>query len=172
MIRLHLAPIAATLAALLSASLPASSKEPAHVLSAEHPFVTDGDTLKFGPHLRVRLYAIDAPELRQTCDDGAWPAGRIAREALVGIIGGRPVTCTQVDWDSRWGRPVSRCLAGDTDVSEAMVKAGMAWAFVRYSRAFVGQEQEAATRRVGVHGHTCMAAWDWRAVQAREHRRP
>ncbi len=101
------------LTALLSISVPAHSQQ----LSAAHPFVTDGDTLKFSPHLRVRLYGIDAPELHQNCDDGAWPAGVIAREALVEIIGGRPVTCEQVDWDSRWGRPVSRCLAGDTDVS-------------------------------------------------------
>jgi endonuclease YncB( thermonuclease family) len=162
--------------AILAATLPASSREvhqtlqepPRHVLTAAHPFVTDGDTLKFGPHLRVRLYGIDAPELRQSCDDGAWPAGRIAREELVRIIGSQPVTCTQVDWDSRWGRPVSRCIAGDTDVSKAMVKAGMAWAFVRYSTAFVGQQREAAAHRLGVHGHNCTVAWEWRA-QMRSH---
>ncbi|MBN9488260.1 MAG: thermonuclease family protein [Alphaproteobacteria bacterium] len=125
-----------------------------------HPFVTDGDTLKFGPHDRVRLYGIDAPELRQTCDDGAWPAGRIARDALIKIIGGRRVSCDEVDWDSRWNRPVSRCWAGDTDVSEEMVRRGMAWAYVKYSTAFVAQEREAAG--LGVHVHNCIPPWEWR----------
>jgi endonuclease YncB( thermonuclease family) len=155
--------LAAILASTLGAAFPAPAKEPSQAFSAEHPFVTDGDTLKFSPHLRVRLYGIDAPELRQTCDDGAWPAGKIAREKLVEIIGGRPVRCEQVDWDGRWGRPVSRCLAGDTDVSEAMVKAGMAWAFVRYSTAFVETERVAAAHDLGVHGHKCTVAWEWRA---------
>lgn len=121
-------------------------------------------TLKFGSQ-RVRLYGIDAPEMKQTCDDGAWAGGVIAREALVNIIGVRPVTCEQVDWDSRYGRPVSRCMPGATDVSEAMVASGMAWAFVRYSTTFVEQERQAATSALGVHAHKCIPAWEWRAQQ-------
>jgi endonuclease YncB( thermonuclease family) len=42
--------------------------------------VTDGDTIKFGAQ-RVRLFGIDAPEKRQTCDDGAWLPGPLATAA-------------------------------------------------------------------------------------------
>jgi endonuclease YncB( thermonuclease family) len=139
---------------LLLVAIPALAQQP--------PVILDGDTLKFG-HERVRLYGIDAPELTQTCDGGLWNAGRIAREALVEIIGDRPVTCEMVDWDRRYNQPVSRCLAGGADVSAEMVSRGMAWAFVRYSREFVGLERQVATEKRGVHGHDCVPAWQWRA---------
>jgi endonuclease YncB( thermonuclease family) len=137
---------------------------PFPALAQEHPTVTDGDTLKFGAQ-RVRMFGIDAPESKQTCDDGAWPAGKIATETLRELIGGRPVTCTQVDWDGRYHRPVSLCFAGATDLSAAMIDRGMAWAFVRYSAQFIERERGAALAGLGVHGHRCVPAWEWRAQQ-------
>ena len=46
-----------------------------------------------------------------------------------------------------------------------MVSAGRAWAFVRYSRADVDLEEKAKARNLGVHGHGCVPAWEWRAMQ-------
>jgi endonuclease YncB( thermonuclease family) len=43
-----------------------------------------------------------------------------------------------------------------------MVADGHAWAFIRYSRDYVEEEQEAAAVRAGIHG-TCHPAWLWRA---------
>ena len=43
----------------------------------------------------------------------------------------------------RYGRTVALCFADDVNLSVAMVRAGMAWAFVRYSRDYVTQEAEA-----------------------------
>ena len=40
--------------------------------------IVDGDTVKFGPQL-VRLFGIDAPEKGQTCDDGQWYPGPLAK---------------------------------------------------------------------------------------------
>jgi hypothetical protein len=40
--------------------------------------VTDGGTLRWQ---RIRLHSLDAPELRQACDGGIWPAGKVARDA-------------------------------------------------------------------------------------------
>jgi endonuclease YncB( thermonuclease family) len=40
--------------------------------------VVDGETVKFGPQL-VRLFAIDAPEKGQSCDDGQWHPGPLAK---------------------------------------------------------------------------------------------
>jgi len=44
-----------------------------------------------------------------------------------------------------------------------MVRLGMAWAFVRYSRDYVADEEKARAERLGVHGHDCAPAWQWRA---------
>jgi endonuclease YncB( thermonuclease family) len=124
--------------------------------------VSDGDTLKFGTQ-RVRMFGIDAPETRQTCDGGAWPAGKIATETLKELIGDTPVICRQLDWDAQYGRPVSLCYAGDVDLSAAMVARGMAWAFVKYSLQYLDAERRAVALRLGVHGHRCKLPWEWRA---------
>jgi endonuclease YncB( thermonuclease family) len=55
------------------------------------------------------------------------------------------------------------CRADGADIGAAMVSAGMAWAFVRYSRDYVVQEQTATAQGVGVHAHQCEKAWEYRA---------
>jgi endonuclease YncB( thermonuclease family) len=92
----------------------------------------DGDTVKFGPQF-VRLFGIDAPERIQTCDDGQWHPGPLAKKALEDFIAGRPVTCKQVDYDARNKRPVEQCYVGEDDLQALMVAAGWAWSFGRYS---------------------------------------
>ncbi len=46
-----------------------------------------------------------------------------------------------------------------------MVSAGMAWAFVRYSRDYVEDERKAKEAKLGVHAHDCELPWEWRAQQ-------
>lgn len=48
-----------------------------------------------------------------------------------------------------------------------MVRAGMAWAFVRYSRDYVGEEEAARSAGIGVHAHSCELPWNWRAQQSK-----
>ena len=43
----------------------------------------------------------------------------------------------------RYGRTVARCLLGELDIEAEMVRRGLAWAFVKYSRDYVAQEAEA-----------------------------
>ena len=49
------------------------------------------------------------------------------------------------------------------DLGAIMVREGIAWAFVRYSRDYVEQEVMAKAAGLGVHGHDCVPAWEWRA---------
>lgn len=114
--------------------------------------VTDGDSLVLSGK-RIRLHGIDAPELRQSCADG-WPAGALARAALAAVIDRRPVECSPVTLD-RYGRTVARCTAGGRDLGAAMVAAGMAYAFTRYSVEYEPQERAARARGLGVHVHPC-----------------
>ena len=128
--------------------------------------IVDGNTVTSGSQL-VRLFGIDAPEKGQTCDDGQWQPGPLAKKALADFIAGRPVSCRQVDYDQRNNRPVAQCYAGDDDLQAMMVLAGWAWAFSRYSDRYAPEERDAAGRKVGVHGHRCVPPWEWRAQHDR-----
>lgn len=129
--------------------------------------ITDGDSIRLHGE-RVRIFGIDAPEFKQTCPDG-WPAGRLATTRLQALIDGRTIVCQQKDRDY-YGRIVAVCRAGGQDLGAIMVREGLAWAFVRYSSAYVDQEARARADRRGVHAHGCTAAWDWRAEQRAERR--
>jgi endonuclease YncB( thermonuclease family) len=126
--------------------------------------ITDGDTLKQGGAI-YRLWGIDAPELAQACPDG-WPAGRIAATKLQALTAGRSVVCQEKDRD-RYGRIVAICRASGEDLGAILVREGLAWAFVRYSSDYVGQEAKAKSDQLGVHAHGCQPAWEWRMQQRR-----
>ncbi|HQR90312.1 MAG TPA: thermonuclease family protein [Caulobacter sp.] len=121
----------------LAAAAPAQVTGPARVV--------DGDTFSVGAE-RVRLWGVDAPEGRQVCqnDQGqGYACGDVARDQLVGLIGGRAVRCEVRDRDP-YGRAVARCLAGATDLGEAMVRAGWAVDDIQFSRgAYASAEVEA-----------------------------
>lgn len=80
------------------------------------------------------------------------------------VIRGHKVTCETKDTD-RYGRTVAICRADGRDLGADMVRAGMALAFVRYSRDYVEQERSAKAERLGIHARACEAPWDWRARQ-------
>lgn len=120
--------------------------------------VIDGDTIAISGQ-RIRIAAIDACERDQTGfrEGRAWPCGRIARDRLRGMVGGRPVTCAIIDRD-RFGRLVGQCFAGSLDLGLAMVRAGMAETLFRYLpdghgiglRDYELAEWRARQRRVGI----------------------
>lgn len=122
--------------------------------------VTDGDTLKVDG-ITYRLWGIDAPEAKQACADG-WPAGVEATRRLADLVRDKAVTCEALDRD-RYGRTIALCRVGGADIGAIMVRAGMAWAFTRYSSDYAADERVALNARVGVHAHQCEKAWEWRA---------
>lgn len=125
--------------------------------------VVDGDTLDIAGQ-RIRLEGIDAPETAQICqtsDGRPWPCGRVASKALKALIGNNDVACDSHGAD-KYGRILGFCFADGRELNGAMVKAGMAWAFVRYSNAYVAQEGEARQALVGVWQGPAEAPWDFR----------
>ena len=139
---------------------------------AERPFslggeitvtkVSDGDSLRSG-RLKIRLFGIDAPELKQDCIDTAgrdWPCGKAARARLAELVDG-PLQCELIDVD-RYGRLVMRCRTGETDIAEALVAQGLALAYRRYATDYVAAEEAARAARAGVWGGEFTAPWDWR----------
>ena len=148
-------------------ALPAAAQTDSDIArpSAKPRFqVVDGDTVRFGPQL-VDLLGIDAPEPGQTCDDGKWRPGPLAKRALEDFIAGRPVTCRQVDLDGGAGRPIAQCYAEADDLQAMMVSAGWAWTVGAHGNLYALEERDAVARKAGVHGHHCVPPWDWRAKQ-------
>lgn len=128
--------------------------------------VIDGDTVEISG-IRVRLEGIDAPELRQSCpgvNNSDWPAGRQAASALGAMVTGRRVICKSHGAD-KYGRMLGVCWAGPREVNRTMVQQGLAWAFVRYSKAYVANEAEARAAKRGVWQASCQPAWLYRHAQ-------
>jgi endonuclease YncB( thermonuclease family) len=118
----------------------------------------DGDSFRAG-RTEVRLHGIDAPEYRQTCDGN--PCGRMARDALSKLIRGQNVSCKILEQD-RYGRQVSVCRDGETEINREMVRLGWAIAYRKHSRAYIAAEDEARKSRRGI--------WQWRFEKPEEYR--
>src|SRR4051794_19161426 len=74
--------------------------------------ITDGDTIRIG-NVRIRLFGIDAPEMKQSCNDdrGArYACGEAARDELRRHVGSASVSCEPRDRD-QYGRVVAVCSA-------------------------------------------------------------
>lgn len=124
--------------------------------------VADGDTLRVDG-ARVRISGIDAPELSQRCgpDGRDAPCGAMAADWLRRRVEGRQVACRTVDTD-RYGRAVAVCAADGADLGAAMVEAGWATAYRRYSLAYVAHEGRARAARRGIWALGFEAPADYR----------
>ncbi len=124
--------------------------------------VLSGDTFAIGDDV-IRLYGVDAPEPRQTCErDGVVRScGAEATGSLRGIIGGNEVRCDEWDRD-RYGRIVSVCHVGAVDLGAMMVRIGMAVAYRKFSEAYGEQEQSAKATADGLWAGRFVLPWAWR----------
>ncbi|MBJ7484352.1 MAG: thermonuclease family protein [Brevundimonas sp.] len=125
--------------------------------------VIDGDTLDMQGQ-RIRLWAVDAPEGRQTCDRAGvtYRCGQEAANALDRYIGGRPVRCAERDRD-RYRRIVARCSVGGRDLGGWLVREGLAVRYPEYAgRSYMVEEAAARVARRGIWAGTFVRPWDWR----------
>lgn len=126
--------------------------------------VIDGDTIEIHGQ-RVRLEGIDAPESSQTCRDrDAGTEVRCGQRAslwLADLIGASPVSCIDAGRD-RYQRMLAHCAVNGQDIGAAMVGAGWALAFIRYSREYEPQEAKARASHAGLWQWEFVAPWDWR----------
>lgn len=125
--------------------------------------VIDGDTLDIAGE-RVRLEGVDAPEMSQTChraDGQAWPCGREAHRLLAGLTAAQTVACDRKGAD-KYGRTLAVCYVGGDDINAELVKSGLARAFVKYSEAYVKEEEAARISHAGLWQGEHVAPWDYR----------
>jgi endonuclease YncB( thermonuclease family) len=128
--------------------------------------IVDGDTIKVGA-IPVRLYGIDAPEGRQTCERDGKPydCGKQATKTLADLIAGQPVQCEIVGRDD-FGRALGICSAGSTELNSTLVSHGWALAFVKYSSRYVADQNAAESSKVGLWAGSFIKPWDWRLGEA------
>ena len=133
----------------------------AHAIEAE---VMDGDTFVLDGQ-SIRLWGIEAPELRQEClrDGKRWLPGPESAAALKALLTQlTEITCTTRDVD-RFGRTVATCRGNGQDIGYALVGGGWAFDFFEYSRGFyVAAEARAQAAQRGVWAGECMTPWRWR----------
>ena len=126
--------------------------------------VSDGDSLRSGK-LRIRIFGIDAPELKQQCQDqngSAWACGLAARQQLENLLDANKLLhCALRDVD-RYGRLVMQCFRGTVDIGAAMVRSGHALAYRSFSQLYVAEEQQASLARNGVWQGSFQPPWEWR----------
>ncbi len=125
--------------------------------------VVDGDTIDINGQ-RIRLEGIDAPETAQTCSTArgtAWACGRAATKTLAALVAGADVACDSRGAD-KYGRLLGICYANGRDINAAMVQAGMAWAFIKYSTTYVSEEGAARLANAGIWQGPSEAPWDFR----------
>lgn len=102
-------------------------------------YVIDGDTIVIR-NVRIRLWGIDAPELDH-------PYGRNAKWALVRLTRGSHVTAVFKD-DVSYDRIVAQCFLPDgTDISEHLVRQGLALDWYKFSGGHYRSLEPAGVRR-------------------------
>ncbi len=123
--------------------------------------VLDGDTLEISGQ-RIRLFGIDAPDSRQTCErrSRAWACGARATETLARLVGGRDVTCYERDRDA-FGRVQAVCYAAGRELNAAMVRAGMALAYRDRPTDYGTVEIQAQRAGRGLWSGAFTMPWDW-----------
>lgn len=104
--------------------------------AADSVRVIDGDTIQLRAH-RIRLWGIDAPELRHT-------GGSEARLALVTLLGlyDATIKCVRRTPPDRWGRMIATCYVssparhGPLDIAAFLVGAGYARDWPEFSGGY------------------------------------
>ena len=106
--------------------------------------ISDGDTFvginNDTLQIKFRLLGIDAPEKKQAFSTKS-------KNHLSSLIYDKVIT-VKVEKQDKWGRYLAYAYTPDMrDVSLEMLKAGMAWHFVRYSDSEEYQEAENLARK-------------------------
>lgn len=123
--------------------------------------VSDGDTVtvlsEARQEVKCRLYGIDAPESRQAF-------GQVSKRALSDAIYGKHVQITVTDRD-RYGRSICKIFLDGAEVNVAMVRAGYAWVYRRYTKdqRYYAAESAAREERAGLwRDSNPVPPWDFR----------
>ena len=124
--------------------------------------IIDGDTIHLNNE-KIRFTGIDTPELKQTCKKNSEIiyCGIEARQLLIDKIGKDKVICVREGKD-RYKRTLAECFVNDLSLSRFLVREGYAFAYRKYSKKFINDENFAKKNNIGMWSMKFEYPWDWR----------
>ena len=131
-------------------------------VTAQELRVVDGDTIHLNGE-KIRFTGIDTPELKQTCIKEGFidPCGVTAKEILIKKIGDNKVKCISEGKD-QYNRTLAECFVNDESLSSYLVRSGYAFAYRRYSKKFIPDEDYAKLNKIGMWSMKFNFPWDYR----------
>ena len=130
--------------------------------NAQNVQITDGDTIKINGE-KIRFSGIDTPEMKQTCIENEIvnPCGVTAKNILMDKISNNEVVCISEGKD-RYKRTLAECFVNDESLSSYLVRSGYAFAYRRYSKKFIADEEYAKSNKIGMWSMKFDYPRDWR----------
>ena len=124
--------------------------------------VVDGDTIHLNGE-KIRFTGIDTPELKQTCikEGVIEPCGVTAKEFLIEKIGNNKVNCISQGKD-QYKRTLAECFVNGESLSSYIVRSGYGFAYRRYSKKFISDEDYAKANQLGMWSMKFDYPWDYR----------
>ena len=124
--------------------------------------IIDGDTINLNGE-KIRFTGIDAPELQQTCnkDDKIIPCGIEAKNILIDKISNNKIKCKKEGRD-KYKRTLAECFVNNVSLSSYLVRKGYAFAYRKYSKKFIEDENYARKNNLGMWSMNFRYPWDYR----------
>tara|TARA_B110000238_G_scaffold152843_1_gene165080 strand:+ start:185 stop:670 length:486 start_codon:yes stop_codon:yes gene_type:complete len=134
-------------------------------VSSQELRVVDGDTIHLDGE-KIRFTGIDTPELKQTCvnEEIIDPCGLTAKEILIDKISDNKVECISEGKD-QYKRTLAECFVNKESLSSYLVRRGYAFAYRRYSKKFLPDEDYARINKIGMWSMKFDYPWDYRKLK-------
>ena len=112
---------------------------------------------------KIRFTGIDTPELKQTCikEGVIKQCGLTAKKILIEKIGNSKVKCISEGKD-QYKRTLAECFVDSESLSSYLVRRGYAFAYKKYSKKFIKDEDYARTKKIGMWAMEFDYPWDYR----------
>ena len=133
-------------------------------VSSNTVHVIDGDTIKIG-NKKIRFSGIDAPELNQYCfkKEKKILCGVLAKKALVKKIGNKIPKCV-IEGKDIYKRILAECFVNEKSLSKFLVRNGYAFAYIKYSKKFIQDEEFARKNKLGLWSMKFDYPWEFRKL--------
>ena len=126
--------------------------------------VIDADTIKIGNE-KIRFSGIDAPELNQDCfkNEKKILCGVLAKKALLKKIGNKVPKCI-IEGKDIYKRILAECFVNGDSLSKFLVRNGYAFAYRKYSKKFIQDEEFARKNKLGLWSMKFDYPWEFRKL--------
>ena len=129
---------------------------------ADYLKVIDGDTIILNDE-KIRFSGIDTPELKQVCSKESQKifCGMLAKKLLIKKIGNEIPKCVREGKDI-YDRVLAECFVNGESLSSFLVRSGYAFAYRKYSKKFIKDEEFAKKNKLGIWSMKFQYPWEFR----------